>query len=208
MFDYDRKNKSNFAIWLRSVDKIVIFLILILFFLGLFFSFSSTSYIAAEKLNTKSYFFFIKHLFFVFFSLFFIFIISIQSKDNIYKYFPYIFFISFFLLFLVPFLGIEVKGSKRWLDFVFMPRFQPIEIVKPFFVLIIAKILSSEYEKKIFVKYFYTLLILTSVILLLILQPDLGQSILLFSTWLIMIFLSGINLMLLVIFFGTWEIGI
>ena len=35
---------------------------------------------------------------------------------------------------LVPFLGIEVKGSKRWLDLIFLPRFQPVEIIKPFFI--------------------------------------------------------------------------
>ena len=42
-----------------------------------------------------------------------------------------IFIVSFIFLALVPFLGVEVKGAKRWLDFYFF-RFQPIEVLKPF----------------------------------------------------------------------------
>jgi cell division protein FtsW len=37
-------------------------------------------------------------------------------------------------------------------------------------------------------------------------QPDLGQSILLFSTWLIMVFASGANLILLILFFATFLV--
>ena len=47
------------------------------------------------------------------------------------------FFVS---LILVPFIGTEVKGSKRWLDIFFLPRFQPIEILKPFIIIIYIKI--------------------------------------------------------------------
>ena len=35
-------------------------------------------------------------------------------------------------LILVQFFGVEVKGSKRWLDVKLLPRFQPIEYLKPF----------------------------------------------------------------------------
>ena len=201
MFSFRGENTSSIAIWFRSVDKILILTIFLLFFLGVFFSFSSTSSIAAEKLNTKSYYFFIRHLIFVLMALFFVFFISYQNKHKIEKYFPYIFFFTLFFLLLVPFIGSEVKGAKRWLDIIFLPKFQPIELVKPFFVLITAKILSSNIEKNIYKKYLYTLSILVSVILLLVLQPDMGQTILLFSTWLLMIFLSGINLILLLVIF-------
>ena len=57
MFNFTKENKSNFASWFRNVDKTLLIMILIFFFLGLFFSFSSTSSMVAEKLNTKSYYF-------------------------------------------------------------------------------------------------------------------------------------------------------
>ena len=201
MFNFSRQNNSNFAIWFRNIDKTIFSVILLLFFLGLFFSFSSTSSVVADKLNTEKYAFFSKHLFFVFLALFFLFSISLQKKEFILEIFPYFFFVAFILLLLVPFIGSEVKGSKRWLDLFFLPRFQPIELLKPFFVLIVAKILSLKINQNIYKKYFFTFVILSFVILLLIIQPDLGQSILIFSTWLIMIFLSGINLIILISFF-------
>ncbi len=202
MFDLDRKNKGKFADWFRNIDKTLVIIVVVLFFLGLFFSFSSTSSIVAEKLNTQNYYFFIKHLIFVLMALGFIFFISFQKKEVIKKIFPYIFFITLVLLFLVPFFGLEIKGSKRWLEFLFLPRFQPIEILKPFFILIIAKILTSNLEKNMYKKYIETIVILSVVLILLIIQPDLGQTILLFSTWLVMIFISGVNLIILAFFFA------
>jgi len=52
MFDLDRKNEGKFAVWFRNIDKTLVIIVVVLFFLGLFFSFSSTSSIVAEKLNT------------------------------------------------------------------------------------------------------------------------------------------------------------
>ena len=94
MFNFSRQNNSNFAIWFRNIDKTIFSVILLLFFLGLFFSFSSTSSVVADKLNTEKYAFFSKHLFFVFLALFFLFGISLQKKEFILKIFPYFFFIS------------------------------------------------------------------------------------------------------------------
>ena len=47
----------------------------------------------------------------------------------------------FILLILVPIVGLEVKGAQRWLD-LYIFRLQPIELLKPFFVLTTAKILT------------------------------------------------------------------
>ena len=123
------------AKWWRNVDKQILFLFIFLFLLGLFFSFTSTSYVVAEKMNKESYFFFKKHLFFVFISLILIIIISVQDKERLIKLLTISFFASVFLLSLVPIIGTEVKGSKRWIDLFFLPRFQPVEFVKPLIII-------------------------------------------------------------------------
>ena len=201
MFDFSRGNRSLLASWWRNIDKTILSLILLLFFLGLFFSFSSTSPVIGEKLNKESYFFFLKHFVFVVIALIIIFFISLQKRETIKAYLPYFFIIFLLLLFLVPLIGTEVKGAKRWLDLPLLPRFQPIEILKPFFILILAQIISSKIIHNLYRKYFYTLVLLSAVLFLLIIQPDLGQSVLLFSSWLVMVFSSGINFMILIIFF-------
>ena len=44
---------DNFYNWWKNIDKYILFIILGLFFLGLFFSLVSTSLIASDKLNTN-----------------------------------------------------------------------------------------------------------------------------------------------------------
>ena len=79
MFNLGRENTGLIAKWWRNIDKQILSLFTLLFFLGLFFSFSSTSSVIAEKLDKKTYFFFIKHLIFVLLSLSILLIISIQK---------------------------------------------------------------------------------------------------------------------------------
>jgi len=197
MLNFGRDNTSKIAKWWRNIDKEILFLFVSLFLLGLFFSFSSTSSVVGEKMNKQTYFFFIKHLTFVFISLFLIILISIQEKEKIIKILPYLFFISLILLSLTIIYGVEIKGSKRWIDFPFFPRFQPIELVKPLFIIYISKIIMLDKKTFIYKRYFYSFILLSIIIIFLINQPDLGQTLLLTSTWITMIFLSGFNMVIL-----------
>ena len=190
----------------RNIDKKIFFCFLILFLLGLFFSFSSTSSLAGERLNKDYYFFFTKHLVFTFFAL--IIMISISSVKTSYlkKIILPIFIFSFIFLALVPFIGVEVKGAKRWLDLYFF-RLQPIEILKPFFILATVKVLTLEKLKNSQIKYLFSFLLLLSVIILLIDQPDLGQSILLVLSWGATVFISGVSLFYIISFFSIFLIS-
>ena len=199
MFNFGRENTSILAKWWRNVDKEILVLFIFLFLLGLFFSFSSTSSIIAEKMNKQTYFFFNKHLIFVFISFFLILTISLLDKKLLIKFLPYLFFVALVMLFLVPVFGVEVKGSKRWMDLPLIPRFQPVEIVKPLFIIFIAKIITLNENTNIYKRYLYSFLVLSVIIFFLINQPDLGQSLLLASTWMTMIFVSGFNMVILTI---------
>ena len=187
--------------WWKNINKTVLLLITILFGLGLFFSLVSTSLIASDKLNTNSYYFFAKHLLFIGIGAFFIIYFSSLNHNDLIKVSKLLFIFFLFFLILVPFFGVEVKGSKRWIDLPFLLRFQPIELLKPFLIIILASVLSYENNKNIYYKYFLSFLIIIPVILLLVVQPDIGQSLLTFLTWLSLIFVSGINLIIFLIFF-------
>jgi len=188
--------------WWKNIDKSILFLILLLFSLGLFFSLVSTSLIVSDKLNTNSYYFFFKHLFFIGLGFFFIFFFSFLNQKNLLKLSFFLFVICFIFLILVPIIGIEVKGSKRWLNFFFLPRFQPIELLKPFIIIIVASVLCSEKNYNIYNKYFLSLAVILPILFLLITQPDIGQTFLVFLTWLSLVFTSGINLVIFFLFFG------
>ncbi len=197
-----QKNSYKFLFinYWRSIDKKIFFSFLVLFFLGLFFSFSSTSSLAGERLNKDFYFFFTKHFIFTILALNIMFIISLVKTEILTKLILPLFIISFTLLALVPINGIEVKGAKRWIDLYFF-RLQPVEILKPFFIIITVKVLTFEKFKNLKVRYFLSFILLSSVIILLIDQPDLGQSILLIGSWVATVFISGVSLIYILIFF-------
>ena len=199
--------KIKLSNYWRNIDRKIFLSFIILFFLGLFFSFSSTSSLAGERLDKDYYFFFSKHLIFTFLALTIMIFLSVIETSLLKKSIIPIFIISFIFLALVPFIGIEVKGAKRWLNF-YLFRFQPIELLKPFFILATVKILTIEYFKNSQIKYFFSFSLLSSVLFFLIDQPDLGQSVLLILSWIATVFIAGVSLFYITCFFAFFLISI
>ena len=191
--------------WWKNIDKSIFLIISLLFVIGLFFSLVSTSLIASDKLDTNSYFFFFKHLIYIFIGIFIIFIFSSLKTNQLFYYSYFLFFITLVTLLLVPIIGVEVKGSKRWIDLFFLPRFQPIELLKPFFIIMISTILCSVRTSNIYLKYLLSTILVSIITLFLIMQPDIGQTLLVIFSWAVLIFTSGVNIFLL---FGLSTIGI
>ena len=86
-------------------------------------------------------------------------------------------------------------------EFIFF-RFQPIELVKPFFVVVIAKVLSKDSPSSSNASYFFSFLVLVALCIILLNQPDVGQTILLVLSWSAVIFISGIKLIYIFGLFG------
>ena len=187
--------------WWKNIDKFILFLILFLFLLGLFFSLVSTSIIASDKLNTNTYYFFIKHLLFIILGVFILITFSAIDQKKLFQISKYLFLVFFLFLALIPFIGIEIKGSTRWIDLPIIPRFQPIEILKPFLIVMIATVFTLNNQKHLYSKYFFSFLLILPVILFLISQPHIGQTILVVLTWFSLIFISGVNLLFFFSFF-------
>ena len=194
--------------WWKNIDKTIFLTVLLLFSLGLFFSLASTSLIASDKLETNNYFFFFKHLAYILLGITILIFFSSLSEKNLFRLSILLFFISLFFLFLVPIIGTEVKGAKRWLELFFIPRFQPIELVKPFTIILLATILSSEKNIHIYYKYFFSFVVIVPTSFLLMLQPDIGQTLLIFLSWLTLVFISGISLIIFLTFFGISIVSI
>ena len=136
----------------RNIDKKILLSFLFLFFLGLFFSFSSTSSLAGERLNKDYYFFFSKHLTFAILALSTMLFISAFDTLLLKKLVTPMFALSLTFLALVPIIGVEVNGAKRWIDLFFF-RLQPIEILKPLFILMTVKILTLEKLKNLQINF-------------------------------------------------------
>ena len=128
------------------------------------------------------------------------FIFSSIKTDQLFNYSLIFFVVALISLFLVPVIGIEVKGSKRWIDLFFLPRFQPIEILKPFLIIMLSTIICSNRSSNLYLKYLLSIILVSMISLLLIMQPDIGQTLLVVFSWAILIFTSGINIFFLFVF--------
>lgn len=189
---FKRQDSSQLAVWWREIDKIILVIGISLILSGNIFNFLSTSNIPSEKLYDSKYFLFYKHFTFSVFGflVFLLFSFISNEKIKVYTLLGFMFFL--FLLILVYFVGIDVKGSRRWLNIFFL-RIQPVEFIKPFLILIIALILNLKNYSQI-IKFFLSSLPILCVGLLLLIQPDYSQTLLVVTIWMIMLFVSGVSI--------------
>jgi cell division protein FtsW len=94
-------------------------------------------------------------------------------------------------LFAVLVLGTEVNGSQRWLGSGSL-RLQPSEFLKPMFAVSMAWILSCRVEDEKLPVFSLTFATTGLIALLMMMQPDLGQTVLYVGTWMVLVFVAGL----------------
>ena len=177
---------KNIQNWWTNIDKFNLIFILTLGCTGLILS-----------LSTNESFFANRH--FIFFTLSFIILIILSNFDdkNIKRLSLFGFIIFLILMIVIIFLDYEVKGAKRWIQ-IFNFTLQPSEIIKPMFVILTALCVSKSINGY---KFYLTTLILSFllVITLIIMQPDLGMSILISATFFCQLFIAGLSIYFVII---------
>ncbi|MBW6523303.1 putative lipid II flippase FtsW [Sphingomonas sp. RHCKR47] len=91
---------------------------------------------------------------------------------------------------MTPFVGVTVNGARRWIGFGFA-QFQPSEFLKPFFVVTVAYLLSLKARDEELPATIITAAITAMVAVLLMMQPDFGQTIIFCTIWLALIVIAG-----------------
>ena len=174
----------NIKIFWNSIDRLNFILIFILGLLGVLLSFTVNQNLLF--INRHSVFFILGMLIILF--------LSQQNNKNIRRIALFGFIILIILLISLYFFEYEVKGSKRWLRILSF-SFQPSEVVKPFFIILTSWGISQSIKGK---KYFLlvTFVSFLALILLVLLQPDLGMTILIASTFFCQLFIAGLPMML------------
>ena len=174
----------NIKIFWNSIDRLNFILIFILGLLGVLLSFTVN----------QNLLFINRHTVFFILGMLIILFLSQQNNKNIRRIALFGFIILIMLLLSLYFFEYEVKGSKRWLR-IFSFSFQPSEVVKPFFIILTSWGISQSIKGK---KYFLlvTFVSFLALIFLVLLQPDLGMTILIASTFFCQLFIAGLPMML------------
>ena len=174
----------NIKIFWNSIDRLNFILIFILGLLGVMLSFTVN----------QNFLFINRHTVFFIIGMLIILFLSQQNNKNIRRIALFGFIILIILLLSLYFFEYEVKGSKRWLRILSF-SFQPSEVVKPFFIILTSWGISQSIKGK---KYFLlvTFVSFLALIFLVLLQPDLGMTILIASTFFCQLFIAGLPMML------------
>jgi cell division protein FtsW len=207
---YNRNRRSSLAIWWQEIDRVVLSLVLILMAIGTV-SVAAASPASARRLSTSAkhlpeLYFFTMHIRWQLLGLIALFVTSTLSKDMARRFGIMISAAMLAALVLVPFVGSEVNGARRWLSL--GVSIQPSEFLKCGFPILLAWILSWRVRDKALPVMRVTIALMALTGALLMAQPDFGSTMLFGGTWFVLILLSGLDVKRIAAAVGAGLVGI
>lgn len=190
-----RGDRSPLGVWFWELDRVLLSLMMVLIAIGLL-AVAAASPAGAQRLSAStsqlsSLYFFYRQLMWVIVGVPIMLFISMCPREKARRIAVYGFCIVFVLLVLVPVLGREVNGSRRWIG----PGFaglQPSEFLKPFYAVTMAWIISWRLKDPTLPVLIISSIVTAAVCIFLLMQPDLGQTILFMGTWFALMMVAGV----------------
>jgi cell division protein FtsW len=204
MFARDRK--TPIAEWWWTIDKQLLSALILLMAVGMMLSFAASPPVA-ERLHLSPWHFIIRQAMFDAIALPVMLATSFLTHRQSRFLALGVLIGSIVLLWLTLKLGVEVKGAKRWVSFL-GNSVQPSEFVKPAYAVIAAWLFSESMQKRGVLPRAAATVIMLAIVGGLLLQPDIGQTALMLSTWAGLLFLAGISWYLIVGLFGLGVGGL
>ncbi len=189
-----RSRRSELVIWWREIDRGLLGLILALVLVGVV-AVAAASPSSSHRLSTTTkvlgdlYFFWL-HLRWLGVGLLAMFVASLLPKETARRWAILLAAAMLVALVLVPLIGNEVKGAKRWLFIGF--SLQPSEFLKPGFAIAVAWILSWKVRDPAIPVIGISIALMAIVGALLMAQPDFGSTVLFCGVWFVLVLLSGL----------------
>ena len=190
-----RSDRSQLALWWWTIDRYLLASFFILMMFGILLVMASSQHIA-ENLNIPSHYFTIRHILYGALSIPIIIFFSILNERQIKITCILGIIVTTLLLFVILFDGEKIKGAQRWF-YIGGLSFQPSEIGKPLYVVFNAWLLSLWIKKNKFPGWMWSIASIILLSSLLLLQPDLGMTIVMMFTWGFQLFITGIPLILI-----------
>ncbi len=184
-----RLDKSPIATWWWTVDRWFLAAFLTLMGLGIVMSFAASPAVA-ERIGLDSFHFATKQIIFTLPAIGAMLFVSFLDARQIRRMSIIMLVVMLVLMVVVLYVGIEVKGARRWVSFAGL-SIQPSEFLKPAFVIICAWLFSEHQRQPDIPGNLFAIILLGLVLSLLVAQPDLGQTTLVLGTWGVMFFMAG-----------------
>ena len=203
----DRKRAMR--IWWREIDRWLLFFVLLLMATGTL-AVAAASPASAHRLSTTEVtlpdlYFFWAHIRWQAIGLLVLLGTSLLPSETMRRGAIVLAGFMFLLLVLVPFIGFEVNGAKRWIRFGL--GVQPSEFLKPAFAVTLAWILSWKLRDPKLPVIGISGALVGLIVFFLMLQPNLGSAVLFVGTWLVMVMLAGLPLQRIGMLMGAGVAG-
>jgi cell division protein FtsW len=187
--------RHEFAIWWREIDRVLLLLVLILMGIGAA-AVAAASPASSRRLSTAAVklddlHFFVLHIRWQILGLVAMFAASAMPKELARRSGVVLGFAMIVALMLVPIVGSEVNGARRWLNL--GVSLQPSEFLKPAYAIGLAWVLSWRVRDPNLPVMALSTAIMVVVAALLMAQPDFGSTILFAGVWFVLILLSGLS---------------
>ena len=186
-----RADNSFVTEWWRTVDKGLLIAVLILMLSGMLLSFAASPPVA-ERIGYDSFHFIKRHALFLIPAVGVFVVTSFLSPTQVRRAALALFAVSVVMLLATLFIGMEAKGSRRWLLIAGF-TIQPSEFIKPAFVVISAWLFAENSRRPDIPGNLFSIILVGIVCALLIAQPDFGQTMLVAIVWGAMFFLAGMS---------------
>jgi cell division protein FtsW len=193
-----RAQRTPFAEWWWTVDKLTLAAFGALMLAGVVLSLAASPPVAG-RLGLDPFYFVNRHILFLAPTIAVLLGVSFLSPRQIRRLALVVFGISLMLVALTPMFGAEIKGARRWL-IIFGVNIQPSEFLKPAFVILIAWLFGESAKRPEMPANSIALALLLVVVALLVIQPDIGQTMLIVLVWSALFFMAGMRVI--------WMFGI
>jgi cell division protein FtsW len=191
---YGRSDTSSVARWFWEIDKVLVILVAVLIAIGLI-AVAAASPAAGQRLSgegstVQPLYYFYRQLMWIALAIPVMIVVSMLPKQRARRLCLLGAVVFIVALFLVPVVGTEVNGARRWLGGGFA-QFQPSEFLKPLFIVAIAWLLSLKEKDKSLPVVPLSALLTGVIALLLMRQPNFGETIIFVTAWVLLVTLSG-----------------
>jgi len=185
-----RVDRGPVANWWWTVDRWFLSGFLALMVLGVVLSFAASPAVA-ERIGLEQFHFVTRQILFTLPALLVLIGVSFLEPRHIRRLAVVMLVVALLMMIAALYLGVEVKGSRRWI-YIAGISVQPSEYLKPAFVIICAWLFSENARQPEIPGNLFAIILLGLVVALLVAQPDLGQTLLVLSTWGVMFFMAGL----------------
>ena len=205
MTAFTRTDTSLLGRWWWTIDHWTVAAVALLIGFGIMMTMAASPPVA-DRLNLDSFHFVRRQLIYLPFAIIILVSISLMSPRGILRFAIGLFVLSLILLIATFFIGLEIKGAKRWINILEL-SLQPSEFIKPAFAVVTAWLFAMRSDTGVEIGRPAAIVLYGLVVSLLLLQPDFGMTVVVSAVWFTQFFLAGLPLIWVAGFIGLGITG-